>query len=170
MGITIGPQHEAIPTLIELLQYVGEPLRESDSLTATIINLLHRRLTNGAEFRGNHPVWVNQELNKRIGKEEYTFASADHLIEELGSSIGLDASPAAPWRNHEMTFKNAEPAGNHITPLHTPSGCFAQFSVGGGKRKGALLTTCDSEPTARRKPAALGEQILPAADESKGAP
>ena len=34
-----------------------------------------------------------------------------------------------------------------------------EFSIGGGKRKGALLTTCDSEPTARRRMAVIAELV-----------
>jgi len=52
---------------------------------------------------------------------------------------------------------NSHPSGTLTRTAR--GGYFAQFSIGGGKRKGALLTACDSEPTARRRMAAIGELV-----------
>jgi len=44
---------------------------------------------------------------------------------------------------------------NTGTLLHTPGGYFAQFSIGGGRRKGVLLAACDNEGTAKRRQVAI---------------
>ena len=47
------------------------------------------------------------------------------------------------------------PPENAGTLRHTASGYFAQFSIGGGKRKGVILRTCHDEETALRRKLAI---------------
>jgi hypothetical protein len=48
---------------------------------------------------------------------------------------------------------------NAGTLIRTRSGYFAQFSIGGGKRKGTLLRTCKTEEQAERRKVAIAKLI-----------
>lgn len=48
---------------------------------------------------------------------------------------------------------------NAGTLRHTPGGYFAQFSIGGGQRKGTILATCTTEPEAEKRKAAIARLI-----------
>src|SRR5579863_4020872 len=48
---------------------------------------------------------------------------------------------------------------NTGTLITTASGHFAQFSIGGGERKGTLLRTCATEPEAMRRKLAIAKLV-----------
>lgn len=58
-----------------------------------------------------------------------------------------------------MTPHRTTPVGSTGTLIQTAKGYFAQFSIGGGVRKGALLRTCRTEEEAERRKRAIAKLV-----------
>lgn len=82
----IGPDHDALPTLIEIVEHLAVAKRDdADKTTITLLNMLHRHLTR--QDKSKIP-FVNNVINKQMGLGDgYLFEGVDRLIDDVRRAL-----------------------------------------------------------------------------------